>query len=232
MADNNQGRTQTSTQIRNFYSDGMACLNTKFFNTNFSFQFYPFTGRDQNGKSNYDMKHGETTTINFEGAFALWFEANSIINGTTTEVDLPIPCGSGASLKLERKLNSNGQYETILSITKNNRKIDFKFNVIQKQVKENNQIVTKTIESGLGALVKTIDGYLTGINADRHLDKLTDDYVKSLDQNKNNQNGNFNNYNKKSYNGGFKNQNHGYNNRSNQNWNQNQQNMSSYNIQN
>ena len=78
---NPNNRTQTSTQIRNFYSEGMSYLNMKFYNTNLSFQFYPFTGKDQNGRSTYDTKNGETTTVNFEGAFTLWKAAKDIIDG-------------------------------------------------------------------------------------------------------------------------------------------------------
>lgn len=193
---NPNNRTQTSTQIRNFYSEGMSYLNMKFYNTNLSFQFYPFTGKDQNGRSTYDTKNGETTTVNFEGAFTLWKAAKDIIDGKVTETNLPIPCASGASLKLERKLNPNGQYDTILSISKNNRTIPFKFNVMQQQVKENNQIVTKVIESGLGAVMMTIEGYLTGINADRHLDKLTDDFAKLQEGNNGNGYNGQNNYKK------------------------------------
>lgn len=180
-------RTQTSTQIRNFYSEGMSYLNIKFYNTNLSFQFYPFTGKDQNGRSTYDTKHGETTTVNFEGAYTLWQAAKDIIDGKVKETNLPIPCASGASLTLERRLGADGQYETIFSISKNNRTIPFKFNVMQQQVKENNQVITKIIESGLGAVMKTIEGYLTGINSDRHLDKLTDDFAK-IQENRNNGN--------------------------------------------
>ena len=35
-------KTATSTQIRNFYSDGLSYMNVKFFNTNLSFNLYPF----------------------------------------------------------------------------------------------------------------------------------------------------------------------------------------------
>lgn len=187
MSQNN--KTQTSTQIRNFYSDEMSYLNIKFYNTNLSFQFYPFTGKDQNGRSMYDTNNGETTTVNFEGAYTLWQAAKDIIDGKVTETDLPIPCASGAELKLERNMGQNGQYETIFSISKNNRTIPFKFNIMLQQVKENNQIVTKVIESGLGAVMKTIEGYLTGINSDRHLDKLTEDFAKLQESRNNNNNG-------------------------------------------
>ena len=196
--------------------------------------------------SKYDMKNGQSTTVNFEGASALHQLADDIISGKTNECNLPIPCAAGASLNLERKMAQDGTMETIFSITKNNVTIPFKFSTIKYQTKENGQIVTKTIEAGLVAFSKTIDGYLTGINADRHLDKLTDDFVKSQQNNQgsNNQQSGYNNYNRgnngggyKKYNGGnnyrkqYNGGNNGFNNQQGGNWPK-QQDMSSYNIQN
>lgn len=248
MADS---RISTSTQIRNFYSDGMSYMNIKFYNTNLSFQLYPFLSKDQSGKSSYDLKNGQMTTVNFEGAFALYQATKNIIEGKIQECNLPIPCAAGASLNLERKLSQNGTMETIFSISKNGVSIPYRFPTIAMQVKENGQIVTKTIESGLGAFNKTIEGYLTGINSDRHLDKLTDDYIKAQEGNNNNQqqnsNNNYNSYRnnsngngyKKPYNsnnnGGYKkpyNNNGNYNNNSGWNNGPRQQNMSDYQIKN
>ena len=44
------------------------------------------------------------------------------------------------------------------------------------------QVITndEIIEAGLGVFLKTVEGYLTGINADRHLDKLTEDFAKLM----------------------------------------------------
>lgn len=253
MANNNQ-RTQTSTQIRNFYSEGMSYLNVRFFNTNLSFSFYPFVSRDGNGISKYDMKNGQQTTVNYEGAYALYKTSKDILDGKITECDLPVPCLAGASVNLKREVGPDGKYQTIFSITKNNMTIPFKFQVIESTVRVNGQVTTTFIEAGLGAFEKTIEGYLNGINADRHLDKLTEDFASIQNQNNpqgnGNPNGNNNNYrnynnngngyNKKPYNGG----NNGYkkpyngngyqNNNGQNNWRQqpNQQNMSSYNIPN
>lgn len=237
-------KTATSTQIRNFYSDGLSYMNVKFFNTNLSFNLYPFISKDSTGKSSYDMKNGQLTTVNFEGAYALYSAGNDIIEGKLNECNLPIPCAAGATLNLERKLSPNGMMETIFSITKNGVTIPFRFQTTTIQIKENGQIVSKVIESGLGAFVKTIEGYLTGINADRHLNKLTDDFVKSQ-QEQNGQNNGGNNYNgyknngyKKPYTGanGYKKsyQNNGsnYNNQGNWNNQPKQQDMSTYQINN
>lgn len=172
-----QQRTSTSTQIRNMYSEGMSCLNIKFFNTKLAFQLYPYTGKDQNGRSRYDMKNGQQTTVDFEGAYALYRVANDIIQNKVQQTSVSIPCNE-AILLLERKLGMTGQMETVFSITKNNVMIPFKFNTIQQMVTINGQTQNQTLEIGLGAFTKTIEGYLTGINADRHLNKLTEDYAK------------------------------------------------------
>jgi len=221
---NNNNRPSTSTQIRNMYSEGVSCLNIKFYNTNLSFQLYPFNGKDQNGRSQYDSKHGQQTTVNFEGAYALYQTSKDILDGKINETNLSVPC-LGASLTLERKLGVDGEMETVFSITKNNVTIPFKFQTIKQQVKENGNIMTRTIESGLGAFMMTIEGYLTGINADRHLDKLTDDYAK-LNENGGNKNGGQNQqgaYNKQYNNNNYRrpnsynNNNQQYNNRPKQN---------------
>ena len=183
MADNNNNRTTTTTQIRNLYSEGMSYLNTKFFNTNLCFTFYPFISKDNTGRSTYDMKNGVATTVNYEGAYALYHVAKNIINGELNECDLPIPCAAGATLNLRRQMSQLGTMETVFSITKNNVTIPFKFQTITMNVKENGQPTVKIIESGLGSFMKIVDGYLNGINADRHLDKLTDEYVKALQDN-------------------------------------------------
>lgn len=236
---NNQQQQQkpaTTTQIRNMYAEGMSYLNMRFFNTNLAFSFYPFV--NNNGRGSYDLKHGQSTTVNFEGAFALYSVAHEIIDDKVQEINVQIPCASGATLTLERKLGLSGNMETLFTINKNNITIPFKFNTITHQAKENGMLVTKTIEVGLGAFMKTIEGYLNGINADRHLDKLTDDYVKNIQEStpqssqnnfQNNGNNNYrsgnSNY-KKPYNGnnGYRRSNNNgnysnYNNNNGQQWN-------------
>lgn len=220
---NQRQQTNTSTQIRNFYSDGMSYMNVSFFNTNLSFKFHPFIRKNPNGRDEYDLKNGINTTVNFEGAYALYQAANDIINSKINEINLPIPCAAGAVLTLERKIGQDGNMETIFSISKNNMIIPFKFKTVLYQTKENGQIVTKIIECGLGSFAKTIEGYLTGINSDRHLDKLTDDFIKAQQNNGGNQQQGYqNNGYKKNYgNNGYRkpyngnNQNNQFNNQGN-----------------
>lgn len=176
MQQNNQ-KPSTSTQIRTMYSDGMSSMNIKFYNTSLSFNLYPFVGQDQNGIPRYDTKNGQQTTVNFEGAYALYRVANDIIQNKVQQTSVSVPC-NGAILLLERKLGMGGKMETVFSISKNNVTIPFKFKTIPQNINTNGQIQTQEIEVGLGAFAKTIEGYLTGINAERHLNKLTDDYAK------------------------------------------------------
>jgi hypothetical protein len=222
------------------YSNGYSYLNIKFYNTNLSFQFHPFISKDSNGRDVYDFQNTLMTTINLESAFALYKISKEIIDGKHTSMLLTIPCASDASLTLERRAvpQTNGQMETILSINKNGKTIPFKFKTISVQTMENNQMVTRVIEVGLGALQKTIDGYLTGINSERHLNKLTDDYIKSLEgDNQKSQFQTGSGYNNFKSNGNFNNKwkgrkNFNDNNQPQQSWEPQQQNMSSYQIQN
>ena len=238
-------RTQTDTQIRNFYSDGMSYMNIRFYNMNLSFHLNPFMGKDNNGRSQYNMQNGAQTTVNFEGAFTLWKAGTDILEGKLQEVTVVIPCYGDASIKLERKGTGPNMYDTIFSITKAGNTVPFKFSVTPYQVKENGTMITKYLDSGLGAFVKTIEGYLTGINADRHLNKLTDDFVKIQNQkqqegapaqsNAPQQNPNYSqNNNRGNWNRNNRYRNNRYNNyqnNSNNGWNQNAQNMSNYSLQ-
>lgn len=211
-------RTQTSTQIRNMYSEGVSYMNIRFFNTNLAFHLYPFMGKDPNGRSQYNMQMGAQTTVNFEGAYALWKAGTDILDGRVQEISLVIPCLNDASVAINRSQN-NGVYETTFSITKGGNVIPFKFATIPYQVTENGVTVTKYMESGLGSFVKTIEGYLTGINADRHLNKLTDDFAKIQEQNNQSQpqnNSNQNNWNSSNQNNWNRNRP-----RNNQNFNRN-----------
>ena len=116
------------------------------------------------------------TTITYEGAAALYIVAHEILfKDASFEVVVTIPCAGGATLILERKPGQNGQLETFLVVTKNNEHIAFKFNTRQYKYLSKGQMVTEVLEMGLGVFYKTLDGYLSGINADGHLNKLGDD---------------------------------------------------------
>lgn len=227
----NSVKTTTSTQIRNMYSDSNSYLNIKFFNNNLSFSFYPFIQKDATGRSQYDLKAGQITTVDYEKAYVLYRTAKDILEGKFLEGSVNIPCND-ANLVLERKV-INGKPETIFTIIKNHVSIPFVFAVYEQKVKSNGQVIMTTwVEGGLGVFMKTIEGYLTGINADRHLDKLTEDFVNAQNQNNHNQNGYSNNSNgyKKPYNN-YKKQN--YNNQNNNlkpSWGNNTQSMSNYSI--
>jgi hypothetical protein len=234
----NQRQQGTSTQIRNLYSDGMSYLNIRFYNMNLSFSFQPFISKDATGRSTYDQNRFITTTVNWEGAFQLYELARDILDGKIQEGSVTIQCMSGVTLLLERKREPNGEFATYFVISKQNDSIPFKFSTGTKKIVENGQVVEKVIEAGLGVFLKTLNGYLEGINCDRHLDKVTEDYVKSIET-KNDENTSFqtnssyqnnNGGYKKPYNNYRKNYGNGY---QQQNlWDtSNQQNMSTYNPQ-
>lgn len=184
--DNNQQRQQpTTTQVRTFYSEGIAYISTQFFNTNFSINIVPFASKDPTGKITYDRQGGVGTTINFEAAFTLFEALHGIYNGTKYAKGgiVNLPCTGGATLVLERKVGTTGQMETWLICSKNGKTSSFKFATIMTKEMVNGTMTDVISEAGVGAFGMTIHGYLTGINDGRHLDKLTEDYVKSLEPN-------------------------------------------------
>jgi hypothetical protein len=153
-----------------------------FFKTNLSLRLIPFVSKDAKGHDRYDYKNGLTTTVNYEGAAALYIVSKWIFNDEikSREITLTIPSTSGATLTLDRRphaINGQGeQMETFLSIAKNNVTLRFKFEKHQAKVEENGQMVVKCIESGLGAFAKTVERYLSGTGADRHLSKLPENF--------------------------------------------------------
>lgn len=90
-------------------------------------------------------------------------------------MELVLPCGNNVALILECKPDQDNQMSTYLLISKNNRMIPLRFGTIQYRVKEHGQMVTKVIQSGLGGFVKTLEAYLTGIGANLHLNKLSEE---------------------------------------------------------
>ena len=179
MADATNQRLNTSTQVRNMYSEGISYINVKYFNMNISFQFHPFLSKDANGRSSWNSQKALVTTVGWDGAFLLYKTGKDIIEGKIPQKTVvTIPCAGGASLVLERKDGADGQMETWFTISKNNEIIPFKFATHTIQVEENGQMVPKVIDSGLGAFVKTLDSYLIGTNTARHLDKVTEDFAK------------------------------------------------------
>ena len=200
-----------STQIRNFYSEGNAYLNVRYYNTNLSFQIYPYAGTDSNNRPVYDMKSSLTTTVGFENAYALYKTCEDIVEDKVQEVLLKVPCMSNASIILERKLNQSNIYESTLSITKNDKMVSFKFATLVQQVKENGVPTTKLIESGIGSFMMTLAGYLVSINASHHLDKVMAEYERKQNEAQmNNSNNSFRNNNNNFTNLPFDTNNNGY----------------------
>lgn len=174
-----QQKQATTTLIRTIYSEGYSYVVIKFYNTNLAFQFVPFLRKDETGKNIYDVAKAQSTTITQDSAYALFKFGSDILSNLLQEGTISVN-GNNSVISIEKKFGPSG-IETILSITKNGITIPFKFSTQIAIVKENGQQVQKLIDSGLGSFVKMLEGYLTGINSDRHLNKLTDDYVKSLE---------------------------------------------------
>ena len=219
-------KTQTSTQIRNLYCD-QSYLNISFYNLNLSLKFAPFKQKSANGMNQYDTANAITTSIDYEAAYALYDIAGKILHQSdTSNISAVIPI-NGGNLLFERKMENNAM-ESYLTVNKEGKTLSFKFAKLA-YTKNGTQ---SYIDAGLGTFRQTLAGYLSGINADRHLDKLTEDYVKSIngnnDANKQNTSGGFNTGSQYKANNGWKNGGGNRNNnwKNNKNWNANNQNNS------
>ena len=167
-----------NTYIRTLYSEECSSLMMYFYNHNLSFSLAPYMGKNKNGLNQYDMSKIIRTTVNYEGASFLYQAAMLIINGKQldNQIMATLQCYGNTTLSLVYKLDQDNQMYAYLVINKNNESIPFRFHVHTITIKENGQAITKMIQSSLGVFAKTIEGYLIGIGADRHLSKLPEDF--------------------------------------------------------
>ena len=180
-------KNAVSMFIRALYSKGLSYLQMSFYQRNFSFRIVPCNGTKNSSlgfpTDRYDESQALITSANYEGAAALYQAAMSILNDkyAGNQVKITIPCNNDTTLELEYRPDQDNQMATFLAINKNNMTNSFKFSTHSYTVRENGQMVTKIIQSGLGAFAKTIDGYLCGVGADLHLSKLPEDYDDDQD---------------------------------------------------
>lgn len=178
MMNNNKS---TNTYIRTLYSPGFSFLMMSFFKTNLTLNFVPYLGKDNVGRSQYSKTEFLSTTVHYEGAVALYLASMPILDGNESQVELVLPCSNNATLIFEYKLEQDNQMSAYLLINKNNGTMTFRFGTMQYKVRENGQVITKVIQSGLGAFVKTLEAYLTGIGSDLHLNKLSEEDLYTLE---------------------------------------------------
>ena len=213
---------RNATTIRTLYSDGYSYMSLKFYNNMFSISLNKFLEKDNTGKNVYNQD-SVFIALNYDQAYALYKICKDILDGKVNEVNFKIQIGNN-SLVLGRA-NNNNQYDTILTITRDNNSTQFLFSKTTAAINNN----PTTIEMGLGAFCKTIEGYLTGINSDRHLNKLTDDYLKSIGVSTNQNTSNNQNQNQGNYQNNYQNNRGNYQKRGNYNRNYNRNYNSNYN---
>lgn len=243
--DNQQQQSQPSrlnvtTQIRTLYSEGVSYMTIKFYNMNLSLSVHKQEGTDQNNRPRYS-RNGLFTYVNFEQAFALYKMAMDIINGNIKgEASLLFNSQHNVVLTL-RRAKMNDAYVTSLSIMRDNDTAQFVFTKSNIQAIENGNQVNIPLESGLGAFAHTLAGYLHGINAERHLNKYTEEYIKTTQANQSSdanaayQNPSFSDSNYQNYrnnnnrNTGYRNSNFGYSGNRKNNWRNNNSGYRQYN---
>jgi hypothetical protein len=93
-----------------------------------------------------------------------------------------LPCYK-ATLILERKRDEANKMVDYFTLEKNNRSISYKFMTRTIQVKENEQMVTKVIQSDLCAFAETFKGYLIDIAGALRFKKLADNFENPQDEN-------------------------------------------------
>jgi hypothetical protein len=168
---------QISTYIRTLYSKEYSALMMSFYNYNLSFNFMPYVGKDHRGQDYYESKLHQSTSVNYEAAAFLYISAMAIIDGNQEYVEAVLQCNNKASLTFRHRTDIDNQIETYLIIEKNNATIPFRFPTRECRIRKDGKVVTKIIPSGLGVFAMVIDGYLTGIGANLHLRKLTEEMI-------------------------------------------------------
>ena len=165
-----------NTFIRKFYGTD-STLMIGFFNQNLSFRI----GRDKNGGrvnggfNQNDMSDGITATVNYEGAYYLYEAAMSIVNDTNPKNEKRAVLERGDTrIFLEHIRDQNNLMRAYLTISKSNQSISYEF-LKRTYQEKNGQMITKFVQSELGAFAHTILGYLIGVGSDRHFEKLPDE---------------------------------------------------------
>lgn len=173
-------KQSANTYIRTLCSTGFSALTISFYKTNLTFRFIPYIGKGKNGLDDYNRNSFLSTSINYERAALFMAIAMGIIDGRDAdkEIEAVYPCLNGTTLFFEYKPDQNNQMNAYLVINKNNETIPFRFSTHQVQIKDNGQIVTKVIQSGLGNFAMILEAYLQGVGADIHLNKLGDELEK------------------------------------------------------
>ena len=200
MADQQNTRTNTSTHIRTLMSEDSGYITIKFYNTNLSFSFVPFSGKDANGRNQYNQAKSMYSTMNWESAALLQVIIQGIMNDKYPQGIQSVISHNPTSdviISIDRRADGN----TFLLMSKGGETIPFKFKATTVQ--------DKVVENGLFVLERTLDGYLTGINAERHLNKMTDEYAK-LQEGKSQNNGGYQSGGGNNYQGGYQKKNNNY----------------------
>jgi hypothetical protein len=166
-----------NTYIRTLYSPGFSYLAMSFFKTNLTLNFVPYIGNDSQGLNQYCRKTHLSTSITLQGAAYFYLTAMSVISeeDSKKQVESVLQCRNGTTLIFEYKPDQNNQMNAYLVIKKNNSAIPFMFSTLQYAANVNSQMVTKVMHADLLVFAKILDGYLAGIGADIHLNKLGDD---------------------------------------------------------
>lgn len=164
-----------STYIRSIYCPGSAGMMMWLFNTNLTLGFIPWVEKGYAGFNQYDKRKFLSTTIDYGKASGLYQIAMKIIQEKLDgQIQHEIPCNK-ANLLFEYKPGDNGKMQSYLTIDKNGERITLEFCTDFCYVKENGKMVVKTIHTGLGVFAMTLEGYLKGVGASRHLNKLTEE---------------------------------------------------------
>ena len=170
-----------STYVRSIYCPGFSAMMVWLFNTNLTLGFIPWKESTLGGFNQYDKTRFVSTTIDYEKASALYQIGKQIIDGTLTgECQYTIECNKQAKLIFEYKPNQRGQMNSYLTIDKNGERIAFEFCINFYYIKENGKAVMKIMHAGLGVFLHMLEGYLLSIGADRHLNKMTDEEIETL----------------------------------------------------
>ena len=162
------------THVRDFYG-GNFNLKIGLFNKNLALRINPNRVTTFGGSSQNDMGDGITATVNFEGAYYLYEVAMSIVNDLDRENEKRAVLERGDTTTiLEYIRNQNNIMVAYLTICKNNQSFSYEF-LKRTYQEKNGQMITKFVQSELGAFAHTILGYLIGVGAGRHLEKLHDE---------------------------------------------------------
>lgn len=200
-------RVNVNTNIKTFYSDSVS-LNLSCWNDRLSFRWSTAIGKDGNGYTQYDKKHGISTALTYSLICGLQEVYNRKIKpvkdaGETPSAPIhaPIPLQNGNILFITYQTDENGVTSDYLNLYRKetNDTVSFRFDTVTSVVDFDPATGSGTVEESIPAdftaFMKILDNVVLMLPIVNHAKKLSAAYSQAFGNGNNQQAGSVNDFN-------------------------------------